>query len=295
MLKLQCDIGGRPAPDVEWFKNGERFEGTRVIKIDNVAGLCTLKIKNVKPEHSGKYKCVARNNAGSAETATEVKIRKEVVRPEMKERLRNKDVREGETAKLEVRVTGEPELTWTKDGQVIKSEGRFVITDTPTSNNSYTLVINDCKPQDSGRYKCVAKNSEGQVFCSSTVTVLEKQMPPEFLDGAEHSSLDFEEGDELRLEVSVSGKPEPRVKWFKDNMAVMQMSRVRLEQKSGKHTLSVPSLKSSDCGVYKCVASSNAGSVSKIYNVGMKGKSKLKQIISISCSLSLKLDLYFAV
>ena len=286
MLKLQCDIGGRPAPDVEWFKDDELLEATRVIKIDNVAGLCTLKVKDAKPEHSGKYKCVASNNAGSAETATEVKIRKEVVRPEMKERLRNKDVREGETAKLEVRVTGEPELTWTKDGKVIKSEGRFVITDTPTSNNTYTLVISDCKPQDSGRYKCVAKNSQGQVFCSSTVTVLEKQVPPEFLDGGDHSSIDFEEGGELRLEVSVRGKPEPRVKWFKDNMSVMQIGRVKLEQKSGKYTLLVPASKSSDCGVYKCVASSNAGSVSKIYNVGMKGRLWLEQFKCIPCSLT---------
>ena len=261
---------------MEWFKDDEPLEESRKIKIDNVSGLCTLKIKYTKPEHSGKYKCVAHNSADVAETVADVIIRKEVIRPELKERLRNKDVREGETVKLEVRVTGEPEVTWTKDGKVIKSDGRFGITDKPAKNNLYSLVITNCKPEDSGRYKFVAKNSQGHVFCSSTLTILEKQVPPEFLDGTAELPIEVEEGEELRLEVSVSGKPEPRLKWFKDNISVSQSSRLRLERKSGKYCLVVLAVKPSDGGVYKCVASSIAGSASKIYHVGIEGTFMVK-------------------
>ncbi len=276
-MKLQCDISGRPAPDVEWFKDDEPAENIRQIKIDNVSGLCTLKIKSLKPGHSGTYRCVATNAAGTAETATVVTVREEIAPPEMKERLRNKDVREGERVKLELRVTGEPELTWTKDGKAIKSEGRFLITNTPTANNTYSLEIRDCTLQDSGRYKCVAKNSRGQVFCSCTVSVLEKQLAPEFSD-AKNVDVSMQESEELRLEVNVSGKPEPRVKWFKNNFAVMQTAGLRLEQKAGKYALVVAKAKQSDSGSFKCVASNIAGSVNKVFQVSIKGECEVLNV-----------------
>ena len=269
-LKLQCDISGRPAPEVEWFKDDEPAENIRQMKIDNVSGLCTLKIKSLKPEHSGTYRCVATNPAGSAETATVVKVMKEIACPEMKERLRNKDIREGERVKLELRVTGQPELTWTKDGKAITSQGRFLITDTPTANNTYSLEIRDCTLQDSGRYKCVAKNSRGQVFCSCTLTVLEKQVAPVFSDPM-NVDVSLQENEELRLEVNVSGKPEPRIKWFKNNFAVMQTSGLRIEQKSGKCALVVAKAKPSDSGTFKCVASNIVGSGNKVFQVSVKG------------------------
>jgi hypothetical protein len=270
-LKLQCDISGRPAPDVEWFKDDEPAENMRQIKIDNVSGLCTLKIQSLKPQHSGTYRFVATNAAGTAETATVVTVRKEIAPPEMKERLRNKDVREGERIKLELRVTGEPELVWTKDGKSIISQGRFLVATTPTANNAYSLEIQDCTLQDSGRYKCVAKNSRGQVFCSCTVTVLEKQAAPEFSD-PRNVDVSLQENEEIRLEVNVSGKPEPRVKWFKNNFAVMQTGGLRLEQKSGKYSLVVAKAKQSDSGSFKCVASNIVGSVNKVFPVSVKGE-----------------------
>ena len=224
----------------------------------------------MKPEHSGTYRCVATNAAGTAETATVVTVRKEIAPPEMKERLRNKDIREGERAKLELRVTGDPELFWTKDGKAITSQGRFLITTTSTANNTYSLEIRDCTVKDSGRYKCVAKNSRGQVFCSCTLTVLEKQEMPKFAD-SQNVDVSLLENEELRLDVSVSGKPEPRIKWYKNNFAVMQTSGLRLEQKSGKCTLVVSKAKPSDSGTFKCVASNIVGSVNKIFQVSVKG------------------------
>ena len=269
-LKLQCDISGRPAPEVEWFKDDEPAANTRQIKIDNVSGLCILKIKSLKPEHSGTYRCVATNPAGSVETATVVKVMKEIARPEMKERLRNKDIREGDRVKLELRVTGDPELTWTKDGKAITSQGRFLITETPTANNTYSLEIRDCTLNDSGRYKCVAKNSRGQVFCSCTLTVLEKQVAPQFSDPM-NVDVSLQENEELRLEVNVSGKPEPRIKWFKNNFAVMQTSGIRIEQKAGKSAIVVGKAKASDSGTFKCVGSNIVGSANKVFQVSVKG------------------------
>lgn len=270
-LKLQCDISGRPPPEVVWLKNDKPAENIKQIKIDNVSGLCTLKIKSLKPEHSGTYRCLATNAAGSAETASVVTVRKEIAVPEMKERLRNKDVREGEGVKLEIRVTGDPELIWTKDGKPITSQERLLITTTPTPNNTYSLEIRNCTIQDSGRYKCVAKNSRGQVFCSCTLTVLEKQSAPEFCD-AKNIDVSVEENDVLRLEVNVTGKPEPRVKWFKNNFAVMQTSGVKVEQKSGKCALVVSKARQSDSGAFKCVASNIVGSVNKVFHVSVKGE-----------------------
>lgn len=273
-LKLQCDISGLPSPEVIWYKDDEPAEDIRFMKIDNTSGLCTLKIKSVKAEHAGTYRCVATNPAGSAETATIVTVRKEIAPPEIKERLRNKDVREGENVTLQLRVTGDPELHWTKDGKILTNGKKYNISSTPSTNDNYTLEINNCELQDSGRYKCVAKNMRGQVFCSCTLSVLERQYAPEFSSPVEASTdVSVQENDELRLEASVIGKPEPRVKWFKNNFAVMQISGNRLQQKDGKYTLVVAKAKQSDNGTFKCVASNIVGSANKVFQVNVKSKS----------------------
>ena len=91
--------------------------------------------------------------------------------PEFTVPLRDKQSPAGATARLSCRVVSKSRLTakWYKDGQPIRSGGRF---DVQSDFASQTLVIRDCRVEDSGEYKCEAKNIDG---VSSTVAMLTVQ------------------------------------------------------------------------------------------------------------------------
>lgn len=66
-LVLTAKVYGVPIPKVEWHHNGDTVEESKDIftQQDN-SGQCTLTVKEVFPEDSGEYVCVARNKFGEA-------------------------------------------------------------------------------------------------------------------------------------------------------------------------------------------------------------------------------------
>ena len=84
--------------------------------------------------------------------------------------LRDKQTLAGATARLSCRVTSKSRFTskWYKDGLPIRSGGRY---DIQSDFASQTLVIRDCRVEDSGEYKCEAKNIDGVSSSVATLTV----------------------------------------------------------------------------------------------------------------------------
>ena len=78
---------------------------------------------------------------------------------------------EGSAAKLEVRISGEPEpkVEWFKDEQPIEEGGNFRIEFDDT--DGCTLVINSTKTSHEGLYKCVALNSFGKANSEAELLV----------------------------------------------------------------------------------------------------------------------------
>ena len=90
--------------------------------------------------------------------------------PELILKLRDKSVVEGSSVRLACRAMGtpEPSFQWFKDNQLISAGGRF---DISQSVSGFTLVIKDCRVEDSGEYKCEATNKAGSVSTAAKVTV----------------------------------------------------------------------------------------------------------------------------
>lgn len=59
-----------------------------------------------------------------------------------------------------------PSVVWTKDGQEVSSEGRFVI------DNNGTLTIQGLQLEDSGQYVCNVENRAGRDSRASSIMVL---------------------------------------------------------------------------------------------------------------------------
>ncbi|NXR06829.1 UNC89 protein, partial [Semnornis frantzii] len=65
---FQCLVTGSPHPSVHWYKDGVLLEGDRYCAQEEQEGTHRLTIENLMHSDSGQYKCVATNNAGTAET-----------------------------------------------------------------------------------------------------------------------------------------------------------------------------------------------------------------------------------
>lgn len=96
---------------------------------------------------------------------------------------------------IDVLSTKKPTVVWSKDGQNIKDEGRYIIDIFETQPNMFILVleIDSVTPQDGGKYKCSVGNQKGD---ASTQVDLQ-------LDGEEKK-------DEKKDEKKEEKKPEEK-------------------------------------------------------------------------------------
>ena len=66
-IRIQCRVGGRPPPDIQWYSNGHRLvQDSRHKIIVNESGCHTLLISNAQLSDTGALTCVARNRSGEA-------------------------------------------------------------------------------------------------------------------------------------------------------------------------------------------------------------------------------------
>lgn len=263
---------GTPLPTAEWFKNGTEVKLSSRIKADIIGDMCQLSFTETQVDDSGDYKCVVRNEVGSASTEGELTVTKPISAPEFKLKLKNVKVSEGEQAQFDVKAAGNPEpnIEWFRGTQAISNEGRFALK-SGEADEQYSLVIDDTTLDDAGTYKCVASNSAGKATCRGEIEVSEKLTAPEFVDELDEAPITVTEGEELSLPVTIRGKPAPDVEWYKDELSVRKSSTVTTFVKGDQYTLYIYSAKPADSGVYKCVAKSKMGTATRTFNIKIEG------------------------
>ena len=272
-VRLKCRMTGTPEPTAEWFKNGTQVQLSRRIKADIIGDMCQLSFTETNIDDSGDYKCVVKNDLGSASTEGELVVTKPIVAPDFKKKLKSLQIREGEPAQFDVQVSGNPEpnIAWFRGTQVIKNEGRFTVK-TGAGDEQHSLIIDETILDDAGTYKCVASNEAGKATCRAELDVNEKLTSPEFTDELNEAPIKFKEGDEVSLEVTIRGKPTPDVQWYKDELNVRKSSNITTLVKGDKYTLQIYSAKPADSGVYKCEAKSKMGTATRMFTIEIEGK-----------------------
>lgn len=66
--KLLCCVSGKPFPTVKWYRDRKELSKYEY-SMSHSDGVVTMEIVDCKPEHSGKYSCVATNKHGTDETS----------------------------------------------------------------------------------------------------------------------------------------------------------------------------------------------------------------------------------
>ncbi|XP_075038771.1 hemicentin-1 [Mixophyes fleayi] len=252
-LELECYVKGTPLPTVKWLKNGIPLESNSNLHIQSNGQ--KLLIPSSESSDSGAYECIVKNEAGTSRKLFNINVH---VIPSIKPDQSPISVLIHKPMTLQCIATGipGPHITWLKDGlpfNVVKGNIRV-------ESFGRILQFQNTLLEDAGKYTCVATNAAGEAEQNIWLNVYE---PPKIENSGEAIYETVLANHPVILECKASGNPDPVLTWSKDSHPVIATGGVILSN-HGK-VLQITSAQIFDAGVYKCVASSIAGSAEIAY------------------------------
>ena len=256
-----------------WIRVSKHGNFPPNVFLNNYCGYFIKEIPNGLPNANKNINNDARSIKFSlAKERKPVALQKTVRKPQFVERLKHTDVSEGDEAVFTIRLSGEPEVEWYHDNNLLVSDARVELE--AQSDDIFRLRIKDTKLEDAGRYKCVAKNRAGESTCAVSLRVKEAFIPPEFSRLSEDVLFDVDEDDDVTFSTLVKGKPEPKITWFKDGVRLRGDARFKSEKNGDEHSLTITRASALDSGKYKCAGTSPAGTSSIEFELEVKGKNE---------------------
>lgn len=85
------------------------------------------------------------------------------------------------------------------------------------------------------------------------------------------ASLDVKSGENTALEVTVSGSPELKTKWFKDNKELSAGAKYQMSFTKKVATLKIRSADKTDAGEYKLEVTNHVGTASSETKLSVSG------------------------
>ncbi|NXI37962.1 TITIN protein, partial [Galbula dea] len=253
-VTLQAVVKGSEPISVMWIKGKDIIQDDNKVRVTFEHGLATLQITGVQLSSSGKYTCVAENDAGSQSCFGELAVKEPA---KIVEKSQMVQVTAGEPAILEYTVTGTPELKtkWFKDGRPLPDSKKYRIS---FKNNIAQLKFYATEMQDSGEYTFEISNDVGINSCTTSFTVLDRTLPPFFTKPLKN--IDSIISSSCRLECKISGSLPMTVSWFKQDTEIISSAKYTVHFTEGSASLEIKHLDASDAGVYICRATNSAGS-----------------------------------
>ncbi|KAL1260185.1 hypothetical protein QQF64_008012 [Cirrhinus molitorella] len=175
---IDCKAEGNPAPKVTWIMPDNIFltapyYGSRI----NVHSNGTLEIRNVRPSDTAEFICMAQNDGGEAVMLVHLEVTDKLRRPIFNNPFNERVVtRVGKTVVLNCSANGQPmpEIIWTLPN-------RTRLSGTPGFEGSRhhlgmdgTFVIYNSSIEDTGKYRCAAKNKVGYIEKLVVLEVIQK-------------------------------------------------------------------------------------------------------------------------
>ncbi|XP_062595919.1 titin-like isoform X3 [Saccostrea cucullata] len=284
---FQCMIAGKPMPVVRWLLNDLEIKSSDNVQIQQQENICSLSIRKSLTKDAGTYSCHLKNSLGEAVcsaglTMLDQSIKGVPMLPKFLKRIDDVTSTAGGQMVYEVVAVGEPKpkVSWLYNHKPIsETHRRFQMSQ---EADTYKLTLNDLRQEDEGKITCKAVNSEGEVYCSSKLTV--KRAPMEFKeDQPSFRQKDFDakygcaptfikrmeniyaadgKSKSAKFECKVMGIPEPNVTWYKDNKPLTPGSHYWINRDGGNCTLTIRDVMDSDTGQYTCKINNPAGETS---------------------------------
>uniref|UniRef100_A0A4W2C8V6 Uncharacterized protein n=1 Tax=Bos indicus x Bos taurus TaxID=30522 RepID=A0A4W2C8V6_BOBOX len=174
-VDIVCEAMGVPPPALQWFKDAISINKLQNPRYQVLAG-GGLRVRQLRPEDSGIFQCLASNAGGEVQTHTYLDVTN--VAPAFTQLPVDTTVTDGTTAVLRCEVSGAPRpaIVWSRGSHILASGSvripRFMLLE------SGGLQIAPVSIQDAGSYTCHAANSEGSLDASATLTVWSEDRGP---------------------------------------------------------------------------------------------------------------------
>ncbi|XP_031619546.1 titin-like isoform X3 [Contarinia nasturtii] len=292
-IQFECRVEGNPRPQITWFRQTAIIKQSQDFQMyyddDNVA---TLVIREVFPEDSGTFTCVAKNSVGYASSTTELTVegplsdhgseagllsRKSLSRessmadilegipPTFSKKPRAQYVDENTNVILKCSLVAvpEPEIYWLFNGEEIQTENNVKIV-TESDMHMYLSVVHITKVQkvQEGTYEVVARNREGESRLPIQLKVRTKDKePPQILEPLHSQTI--REGESVILNAQIVGNPTPKITWLKDGKPIT----ANVKSDKDTHSLTLISPNKDAAGVYTVKAVNPVGSIETTANL----------------------------
>uniref|UniRef100_A0A8C1I856 Hemicentin 1 n=1 Tax=Cyprinus carpio TaxID=7962 RepID=A0A8C1I856_CYPCA len=250
-ISLYCETNAVPPPVLTWYKDGRLLTSNDEVLI--LPGGRVLQIPRAQAEDSGRYTCVAVNEAGEDSIQYDVRV---LLPPS----IRGADgdlpdeitVLVNKTTLLECQVDGSPtpKISWIKDSQHLTPDDTHRLL-----SSGRTLQILNAQVTDTGRYVCMAQNLAGTAEKSFNLHV---HVSPSIV-GVREENVTVVINNFISLNCEATGFPPPTLSWFKDRKPVQASSNALIMP--GTRILKA---KMSEGGKYSCVAINQAGEAQKL-------------------------------
>ncbi|XP_075872115.1 hemicentin-1 isoform X2 [Nelusetta ayraudi] len=252
-ISLYCETNAVPPPMLTWYKDGQLLTSSDRVLV--LPGGRVLQIPRAQAEDSGRYTCVAVNEAGEDSIQYDVRVLlPPIIRGADGDFPDEVTVSVNKTTQLECHVDGNPapKITWFKDGQPLGSDGLHRIL-----SNGRALQVLTAQVSDTGRYVCVADNVAGSAEKPFNLNV---HVPPTII-GPNPETLTVVVNNFVSLSCEASGFPPPTLSWLKERGPIQANANALVMP--GGRTLQILKAKVSDGGKYSCVAMNAAGEAHK--------------------------------
>ena len=148
-------VQGVPTPTVKWFKEDKPLEGPDFV-IESKDNTHSLSLKETTEAHTGIYKAVVENSAGTVESISNVEIqtKPQIVCPS------DIKIMVGEEFHISVAIEGKPspKVKWQKDKKEIPSTLGITASE---DRNTFSLYLKESTALLNGKYSITATNAAG--------------------------------------------------------------------------------------------------------------------------------------
>uniref|UniRef100_A0A3Q4HTJ7 Hemicentin 1 n=1 Tax=Neolamprologus brichardi TaxID=32507 RepID=A0A3Q4HTJ7_NEOBR len=252
-ISLYCETNAVPPPTLTWYKDGHLLTSNDKVLI--LPGGRVLQIPRAQIEDSGRYTCVAVNEAGEDSIQYDVRVLlPPTIRGTDSDLPDEVTVLVNKTAQLECHVEGTPapKISWFKHNQPITSNSLHRIL-----SNGRALQILTAQVSDTGRYVCAAENVAGSAEKTFNLNV---HVPPTII-GPSSENVTVVVNNFVALSCEATGFPPPTLGWLNGRGPIQANTNALIMP--GGRTLQILKAKVSDGGKYSCVALNAAGEAHK--------------------------------
>ncbi|PNI67325.1 HMCN1 isoform 2 [Pan troglodytes] len=269
-LTLPCTLlAGNPIPERRWIKNSAMLLQNPYITVRSDG---SLHIERVQLQDGGEYTCVASNVAGTNNKTTSVVVH---VLPTIQHGQQILSTIEGIPVTLPCKASGipKPSVIWSKKGELISTSGAKF-----SAGADGSLYVVSPGGEESGEYVCTATNAAGYAKRKVQLTVYVR--PRVFGDQRGLSQdkpveISVLAGEEVTLPCEVKSLPPPIITWAKETQLISPFSPRHTFLPSG--SMKITETRTSDSGMYLCVATNIAGNVTQAVKLNVHVPPKIQR------------------